>query len=102
MSQSWITLRSRSPDGRSLAEPAWLGVCQPLSRWSWEVGVWGGKVSDGREEAKFVMEKRVAAEERAAKSEGERRRLEGDWVALARESERTGIKGKRLKEKFVV
>ena len=48
------------------------------------------------------MEKRVATEERAAKSEGERRRLEGDWVALARESERTGIKGKRLKEKFVV
>ena len=79
-----------------------MGVCQPLSHWSWEVGVWGGKVSDGREEAKFVMEKRVAAEERAAKSEGERRRLEGDLVALARESERTGIKGKRLKEEFVV
>ena len=79
-----------------------MGVCQPLSRWSWEVGVWGGKVSERRGEAKFVMEKRVAAEERAAKSEGERRRLEEDLVALAGESERTGIKGKRLKEELVV
>ena len=48
------------------------------------------------------MEKRVAAEERAAKSEGERRKLDGDLVALARGSERTGIKGKRLKEELVV